>query len=76
MPQSKSHYSDVIIARWCLKSPASRLIAHPFVQVRDKEKKSKLCVTGLCQRNSSSVTGRFFHKGPVMRKLLALVTSS
>ena len=36
-------------ARWRLKSPASRLFAHPFVQVQIKET-IKVRVTGLCEK--------------------------
>ena len=35
-----------------LKSLASRLFAHPFVQVQIKKNHSKLCVTGLSGRNT------------------------
>ena len=35
---------------------------------RRSKKTSKLCVTGLCDGNSS-VTGEFLHKGPVTRKM-------
>ena len=31
------HYSDVIMTRWCLKSPASRLFVQPFIRAQIKE---------------------------------------
>ena len=34
---SINHYSDVIMARWCLKSPASRSFTQRFNQVQIKE---------------------------------------
>ena len=51
------HYSDVIIARKHLKTPAPPLFTQPFIQAQMKEI-SKLQVTGLCSRNSA-VTGEF-----------------
>ena len=33
----KYHYSDVIMKRWRLKSPASRLFTQPFIQAQIKE---------------------------------------
>ena len=50
------HYSDEIIVRWGLKSPASRLLNHLFSLI--SKKISKLRVTGLCEGNSP-VTGEF-----------------
>ena len=35
---SISHYDDVIMARWRLKSPAPRLFTEPFIQTQTKEK--------------------------------------
>ena len=32
-----AHYSDVMMKRWRLKSPTSRLFIHPFVQAQIKE---------------------------------------
>ena len=43
-------------ARWCFKSPASRLF-------------TQLCVTGLCE-GTSPVTGDSPHKGPVTREMV------
>ena len=34
---STNHYSDVMMARWCLKSPASRSFTQRFNQVQIKE---------------------------------------
>ena len=48
------HYSDVIRARWRLKSPTSRLFVQPFVQAK---KISKLRVTGLCEGNPPVTDG-------------------
>ena len=42
-------------AWWCLKSPASRLFTQSFVQAQIK---SKLHITGLCERNLP-LTGEF-----------------
>ena len=47
----------VTTSRWCLKSPAFRLFAQPFVQAYIKEN-TKARVTGLCEGNPS-VTGGF-----------------
>ena len=44
-------------ARWCLKSPASRLFTQPFIQAQIK-RTAKLRVPGLYAGNSS-VTGEF-----------------
>ena len=44
-------------ARWCLKSPAYRLLLNRLFGRRSK-KASKHCVTGLCEGNSP-VTGEF-----------------
>ena len=46
----KLNDSDVIMAQWRLKSPASLLFTQPFV--RRSKKPSKLRVTGLCVGNS------------------------
>ena len=42
---SPVHYSDFIMARWRLKSPA--FFTQPLIQAQIKET-SELCVTGLC----------------------------
>ena len=55
--QAAVHYSDVVMGRWRLKSPASRLFTQPFIQTLIKEN-IKARVTGLCERNSQ-VTGEF-----------------
>ena len=34
---TKTHYNDVIWARWRLRSPASRLFIKPFIQAQIKE---------------------------------------
>ena len=51
------HYSDVIMGRWRLKSPTSRLLAQPFVQAQIYEN-IKASYTGLCEGNWA-VTGEF-----------------
>ena len=45
------------LARWRLKSPASRLFTQPFIRAQIK-KTSKLIVTGFCAVNSPG-TGEF-----------------
>ena len=55
--KQQDHYCDVIIARWRLKSPASRLFTQSLIEAQIK-KTSKLRVTGLCAGNSP-VTGEF-----------------
>ena len=42
------HYSDVIMSRWRLKSPASRLFTQPFIQAQIKEhiKAARHCPLG------------------------------
>ena len=52
-----SHYGDIIMGRWRLKSPATRFFTQPFIQAQIKET-SKLRVTALCEGNSP-VTGEF-----------------
>ena len=48
------HYRDVKWARWRLKSPASPLFTHPFIQAQIKGT-SRLCVTCLCAGNSRAI---------------------
>ena len=56
------HYSDVIMGAMAIESPASPLSTQPFIQ---KQKISKLRVTGLCAGNS-----------PVTSELSAQMASS
>ena len=57
-----------VTSQWtpcCLKSPANRLFARPFVQAHIKE---NICVTTMCKGNPP-VTGGSTLKGPLTRKM-------
>ena len=53
-----THYDDVIMAWWRLKSPASRFFIQQFIRAQIKENITKFRVAGLCARNSPG-TGEF-----------------
>ena len=58
------HFNDVLMARWRLKSPTSRLFTQPFIQAQIKESKH--------QSPASLAFGwpvKSPHKGPVTRKM-------
>ena len=64
------HYSDVIMARWRLKSPASRLFTQPFIQARIKENFKAPRYRPLCgeftgdrwiPRTNGQLCGKCFH---------------
>ena len=54
------------MARWRLKSSASRLFSQPFIQAQVKEN------IKAPRAGNSPVTGEFPHKWPVMRKMFPL----
>ena len=53
----RNHYSDVIMGRWRLKSPASRLFTRTFIQAQIKENTKAPRHWPLC--GNSQVTGEF-----------------
>ena len=60
-----TYYCDVIMARWRLKSPASRLFTQPFIKAQIKENIKAPRHWPLC----GEFTGDSPHKGPVTWKL-------
>ena len=67
------HYSDVIMSRWRLKTPVSRLFAQPFIRAHIKENIKALRHWLLWGETTDD---RWIHKGTVTRKMLHLMTSS
>ena len=56
------HYSSVTLPSWCLKPTLTPTFVQPFVQAHIK-KTSKLCATGLCERNPPMTGGYPWQRG-------------
>ena len=72
---TKPHYSDVIMSRWRLKSPASRLLTQSFIQTQIKEKHQSSASLAFVH-GIHRWPVNFPHKGPVTRIFFHLMTSS
>ena len=69
MRHSQFHYNDVIMSVMASHLTSLTIVYSTVYSRRRSKKTSKLRVSGFCEGNSP-------HKGPVMRKMFHLVTSS